>query len=363
MKETNFAVQAKDLSISWGEDNVLNQLNFKLNEGEKLAIVGPSGSGKTTLLMAIAGFNRPDSGQICFDNDDVTTLPPHKRGVGMVFQNYALFPHMSVFDNIAFPLKLRKVSREEKHKRVSEALEKVQLLDFSHRGIDQLSGGQRQRVALARAFVFGPKILLMDEPLSALDKKLREEMQIELKQLHRELGVTTVYVTHDQREALTMSDRIAIINDGELIQTGTPREIYNTPSNQFVASFIGESSVVPLIKHKSGGLNYGEKDIGIQKSESNLKKWLLVIRPERLSLQLEKIKEKKNNIYFQGEVTELVYQGETAIVMIQLGDGHILTARVNTRVGDEIDKIKIGQSLSAFIDRKDMIVIPDEGSR
>jgi len=196
----SLSISVTALTKTYGDFFALNNVSIDVKAGEFLTLLGPSGSGKTTLLMAIAGFNRPDSGRICFGDDDVTVLPPHKRGVGMVFQNYALFPHMSVFENVAFPLKLRKIAADEKHRRVTEALKTVQLSDFSERGIDQLSGGQRQRVALARAFVFGPKILLMDEPLSALDKKLREEMQIELKQLHRQLGVTTVYVTHDQRE-------------------------------------------------------------------------------------------------------------------------------------------------------------------
>ena len=236
----SLSISVTELTKTYGKVFALNRVSIDVKAGEFLTLLGPSGSGKTTLLMAIAGFNRPDSGRICFGDDDVTVLPPHKRGVGMVFQNYALFPHMSVFENVAFPLKLRKIPADEKRQRVTEALQTVQLSDFAERGIDQLSGGQRQRVALARAFVFGPKLLLMDEPLSALDKKLREEMQIELKQLHRQLGVTTVYVTHDQREALTMSDRIAIIDHGELAQIGTPREIYNAPANHFVASFIGD---------------------------------------------------------------------------------------------------------------------------
>jgi len=192
----SLSISVTELTKTYGKVFALNRVSIDVKAGEFLTLLGPSGSGKTTLLMAIAGFNRPDSGRICFGDDDVTVLPPHKRGVGMVFQNYALFPHMSVFENVAFPLKLRKIPADEKRQRVTEALQTVQLSDFAERGIDQLSGGQRQRVALARAFVFGPKILLMDEPLSALDKKLREEMQIELKQLHRQLGVTTVYVTH-----------------------------------------------------------------------------------------------------------------------------------------------------------------------
>ena len=281
----------------------------------------------------------------------------------MVFQNYALFPHMSVYDNVAFPLKLRKIEAEEKHRRVTEALNKVQLTNLGERGIEQLSGGQRQRVALARAFVFGPQILLMDEPLSALDKKLREEMQIELKQLHRQLGVTTVYVTHDQREALTMSDRIGVINDGELAQVGTPRDIYNAPASHFVASFIGESSFVPLTRDKAGVLLYeGVKIAKAPKSKlpgnSGARNWSLVIRPERLSLQPLKTRKTSSKIQFHGHITELVYQGETAIVMIRLKDGQMLTARMNTRAGDDVDTLAIGQQLTAALDKKDMLIIP-----
>ena len=207
-------IAIRNLTKRYGKVYALNAVDLDVHSGEFLTLLGPSGSGKTTLLMAIAGFNRPDSGSIKFGTDEVILTPPHKRDVGMVFQSYALFPHMNVADNIGFPLKLRGVGAAERDKRVEEALETVQLGGYGARNIDQLSGGQRQRVALARAFVFGPRILLMDEPLSALDKKLRERMQIELKHLHRKLGVTTVYVTHDQREALTMSDRIAVINDG-----------------------------------------------------------------------------------------------------------------------------------------------------
>jgi putative spermidine/putrescine transport system ATP-binding protein len=356
----SMSISVTDLTKTYGDIFALNSVSIDVKAGEFLTLLGPSGSGKTTLLMAIAGFNRPDSGRICFGGDDVTVLPPHKRGVGMVFQSYALFPHMSVFENVAFPLKLRKIAADEKTRRVTEALKTVQLSDFSERGIDQLSGGQRQRVALARAFVFGPKILLMDEPLSALDKKLREEMQIELKQLHRQLGVTTVYVTHDQREALTMSDRIAVINDGELAQVGTPRSIYNAPASHFVASFIGESSFVPLTRDNAGALLYDGVKIAKAPGNSRQRNWSLVVRPERLSLQPLKAKNTVNKIQFHGNITELVYQGETAIVMLRLNDGQILTARMNTRAGDEADLLAVGQQRTVAIDKKDMIIIPGE---
>ena len=214
---TSLPISIADLTKKYGVSFALKSVSLDVQAGEFLTLLGPSGSGKTTLLMAIAGFNRPNAGSIRFGNKEMILTPPHQREVGMVFQNYALFPHMSVFENVAFPLKLRHVPLQERRLRALEALETVQLSQYAERQIDQLSGGQRQRVALARAFVFRPRILLMDEPLSALDKKLREQMQIELKQLHRQLGVTTVYVTHDQREALTMSDRIAVINEGEIV--------------------------------------------------------------------------------------------------------------------------------------------------
>ena len=267
---------------------------------------------------------------------------------------------MSVFDNVAFPLKLRKIEAVEKHRRVTEALQKVQLTNFGERGIEQLSGGQRQRVALARAFVFGPKILLMDEPLSALDKKLREEMQIELKQLHRQLGVTTVYVTHDQREALTMSDRIAVIIAGELSQIGTPRDISNNPTNHFVASFIGESTFLPLTKSDTSFLFFGAQRISKLPNKSPYKNWSLVIRPERLSIQNSNVRRVKNKLYFDGSITELVYQGDTAIVMIKLINDQIMTFRMNTRSSDKVESLQRGQQLTVAIDKDDIIIIPAE---
>ena len=249
---TALPISIRGLTKKYGDLNALNSVNLEIKSSEFLTLLGPSGSGKTTLLMAIAGFNRPDAGSIKFGDAEMVLTPPHKRDVGMVFQSYALFPHMTVSENIGFPLKLRGLAAKEVMGRVDEALATVQLSGLGDRAIDQLSGGQRQRVALARAFVFRPRILLMDEPLSALDKKLREHMQIELKQIHRQLGVTTVYVTHDQREALTMSDRIAVINHGELAQVDTPEAIYNRPKDQFVADFIGESTMLSLTRGGDG---------------------------------------------------------------------------------------------------------------
>ncbi|NOT41582.1 MAG: polyamine ABC transporter ATP-binding protein [Alphaproteobacteria bacterium] len=224
---------------------VVKDLNLEIAKGEFLTLLGPSGSGKTTTLMMLAGFETPTAGDIQLNGQSLTTMPPHKRGLGFVFQNYALFPHMTVAENLAFPLEVRKTARGEIKDRVAKALAMVELGGFDKRKPNQLSGGQQQRVAVARALVFDPELVLMDEPLGALDKHLREQMQYELKRLHRELGVTVVYVTHDQGEALTLSDRIAVFHDGIIQQLDTPTNIYDHPANAFVAGFIGENNALP----------------------------------------------------------------------------------------------------------------------
>ena len=222
-RDASLPITVRQITKSYGSVRALDQVDLDIRSGEFLTLLGPSGSGKTTLLMVLAGFTRPDHGSLKFGETEVIRLAPHKRGIGMVFQSYALFPHMSVGANIAFPLRLRGVAKPDIARRVEQALALVQLAGYATRRVDELSGGQRQRVALARAIVFEPRILLMDEPLSALDKQLREHMQIELRRLHEQLGMTTVYVTHDQREALTMSDRVAVLNHGKLMQYGPPR--------------------------------------------------------------------------------------------------------------------------------------------
>lgn len=228
-----------------GAQLVVKDLNLEIAKGEFLTLLGPSGSGKTTTLMMLAGFETPTAGDILLNGQSLTTLPPHMRGLGFVFQNYALFPHMTVAENLAFPLEVRKIGRGEIRDRVARALAMVELSGFDKRKPHQLSGGQQQRVAVARALVFDPALVLMDEPLGALDKHLREQMQYELKRLHRELGVTIVYVTHDQGEALTLSDRIAVFHDGKIQQLDTPKAIYDAPGNAFVAGFIGENNALP----------------------------------------------------------------------------------------------------------------------
>lgn len=243
MTERGAELKLTGVAKRYGDVDALRPTNLMLNRGEFFSLIGPSGSGKTTLLGAVAGFTPPSQGRIELDGVDVAGLPPYKREIGMVFQNYALFPHLTVFENIAFPLRLRKRPETEIHQRVSQMLETVRLPDVGGRMPTQLSGGQQQRIALARAAVYGPRILLMDEPLGALDKNLREELQTEIRQFHAKIGATVLYVTHDQDEAAAMSDRIAIMRDGSIVQLGTPRELYEHPVNAFAARFLGNANL------------------------------------------------------------------------------------------------------------------------
>ena len=359
--ESALPITVKSLTKTYGDVYALNDVDVNIKSGEFLTLLGPSGSGKTTLLMAIAGFNRPDSGSIKFGDDEMILTPPHKRDVGMVFQSYALFPHMTVAENVAFPLKLRKVNSAEITERVATALDTVQLGEYGDREIDQLSGGQRQRVALARAFVFKPRILLMDEPLSALDKKLREQMQIELKQLHRQLGVTTVYVTHDQREALTMSDRIAIIDGGEIVQIDTPDVIYNSPANSFVADFIGESTILPLQSDASSKLLFENQVISDGPPE-NLKDngngWALVVRPERVFISEESTSNDNEVISFDGIVKEFVFQGDSAFALITVAEKHELSVRFGTNSASFKNALQSGDKISLGLHLSDITIIP-----
>ena len=245
-------IEIKNVSKSFGDKCILNNVSISVKQGEFLTLLGPSGCGKTTLLRMIAGFGSPDSGEILINGTDITDMPPHERPVNTVFQRYALFPHLDVYENIAFGLKLHKVPEDEIDKRVRKVLKMVSMTDYEDRDVESLSGGQQQRVAIARAIVNQPKVLLLDEPLSALDLKMRKDMQIELKEMHRKLGITFIYVTHDQEEALTLSDTIVVLDNGDIKQIGTPTDIYNEPQNAFVADFIGESNILngKMIKDK-----------------------------------------------------------------------------------------------------------------
>ena len=240
----DYIIDIQHLSKSFGGVKVLDDVNFYIRRGEFITLLGPSGCGKTTLLRQIAGFIAPDEGRILLEGKDISGIPPYERPLNTVFQRYALFPHLDVFDNVAFGLKLQKVPPKEIEARVKKMLKMVSMTDYEDRSVDSLSGGQQQRVAIARALVNYPKVLLLDEPLAALDLKMRKDMQLELKEIHRKMGITFVYVTHDQEEALTLSDTIVVINEGRVQQIGTPTDIYNEPCNSFVADFIGESTIL-----------------------------------------------------------------------------------------------------------------------
>ena len=244
MKASDKIIEFRNIQKGFGDKVVLDDISFYVNKGEFLTLLGPSGCGKTTLLRLLAGFGNTDKGDILINGVNITDVPPHERPVNTVFQRYALFPHLDVYENIAFGLKLQKVPTDEIDKRVRKVLKMVSMTDYEDRDVESLSGGQQQRVAIARAIVNQPKVLLLDEPLSALDLKMRKDMQIELKEMHRKLGITFIYVTHDQEEALTLSDTIVVLDDGNIRQIGTPTDIYNEPQNAFVADFIGESNIL-----------------------------------------------------------------------------------------------------------------------
>ena len=320
-------ITVRALSKAYGTVRALDDVDLDVRSGEFLTLLGPSGSGKTTLLMVLAGFIRPEQGSLKFGADEVIRLAPHKRDIGMVFQNYALFPHMDVAANIAYPLKLRGVSGAELERRVAVALDTVQLAGYAPRRIDQLSGGQRQRVALARAIVFEPRIVLMDEPLSALDKQLRERMQIELRQLHDKLGTTTIYVTHDQREALTMSDRIAVINGGRIMQLDTPRAIYDQPANRFVAEFIGESTFLPVEREGDAWRCAGQR-LQAASATAPAGPAVLMLRPERLRILHEASGEPEAGLnVLAARVINVIYQGDSFLLQASLADGSAIQAR------------------------------------
>ena len=308
-----------------GETLVVKDLNLSMRKGEFLTLLGPSGSGKTTTLLMLAGFERPTGGEIHLAGQPLSRVPPHKRDLGMVFQDYALFPHMNVFENVAFPLGIRKLPKTEIGAKVASVLEVVKLAGFEDRRPNQLSGGQQQRVALARALVFGPRLVLMDEPLGALDKQLREQMQLEIKHIQEDLGITVVYVTHDQQEALTMSDRIAVFNDGRIYQLDTPDELYENPRNSFVAQFIGENNRLSgKVVSLAGGVCEVELDGGgtVKALPVNVggvgSRTQLSVRPERVAIDGEADSDANR---LDARIEELIYQGDTTRVRVRLACG------------------------------------------
>ena len=330
-----------------GKVLVVKDLNLDISEGEFITMLGPSGSGKTTCLMMLAGFETPTNGEIYLDKNPISNIPPHKRGIGMVFQNYALFPHMTVYENLAFPLRVRKFSKEDTDTKIDKALSMVSLTGFENRMPGQLSGGQQQRVAVARALVFDPAVVLMDEPLGALDKNLRESMQYEIKHIHESIGVTVVYVTHDQGEALTMSNRIAVFNDGKVQQLSSPDKLYEEPVNSFVAEFIGENNrfsgqVTDVSKDKCKvKLDDGSEILAnpiVVKSSGE--KTIVSLRPERALINT---KEKMEN-NFKGKIEEVIYHGDhTRVRLNLLGNKDFIlkvpnsSANMDIKLGNQIN--------------------------
>src|SRR3954449_7210917 len=345
LEEAGSATQAPDIRLAgvrktYGEVTAVDGVDLEIRRGEFFTLLGPSGSGKTTCLRMIAGFERPDEGSIELAGDDVSRLPPAERDVNTVFQDYALFPHMSVAENVAYGLKVRKVAKGERAQRVEEALAMVRLEGYGDRRPSQLSGGQRQRVALARALVNRPRVLLLDEPLGALDLKLRQQLQVELKRIQNEVGITFVYVTHDQDEALTMSDRIAVMDGGRVLQVGTPRDVYEEPGSRFVAGFVGVSNLLELPVERSDGgaltLRLGPEDSVSAEHAGAVAQGaiaIVTIRPERIALETQAA---RGDCHARGKVTESLYAGPTSRFVVELdGGGELMVVMQNATTSYE----------------------------
>lgn len=331
-----------------GETLVVKDLNLSMPRGEFLTMLGPSGSGKTTCLMMLAGFETATHGDIRLGGISINNIPPHKRGIGMVFQNYALFPHMTIAENLSFPLEVRKMGKSEREAKVKRALDMVEMGTFGGRRPAQLSGGQQQRVALARALVFEPELVLMDEPLGALDKQLREKMQFEIKAIADNLGITVVYVTHDQTEALTMSDRVAVFQDGRIQQLAPPDQLYESPENSFVAQFIGENNTMEgVVKQISGSkalveLDGGElidcKPVNVSKVGERTR---VSIRPERVEYNKERLHADAHTL--KAEVLEFIYMGDIFRTRLRVaGNDEFI---IKTRNAPDQVRLKPGQQI------------------
>ncbi len=360
MEKAKPIIQLKNITKSYGNNQVLKPINLDIYEGEFLTLLGSSGCGKTTTLRIIAGFEMPTKGSVYLENLDVTDLEPYNRNVNTVFQSYALFPHMTVFDNIAFGLVEKKVPKDEIKKRVTEMLELVQLSDFGSRKPDQMSGGQKQRVAIARALVNNPKVLLLDEPLGALDLKLRKQMQVELKQLQKRLGITFVYVTHDQEEALTMSDRIIVMNAGVLEQIGTAKEIYEHPTTKFVADFIGESNILEASVEKVEGnqlqlIMENGRAIGCGEGFDYDEMVHVSVRPENTKISMEKIE----GFNLKGIIKEQIYVGTVMKTLVELPNGNVL------KVNHHPDEVSYLNNSLVYIywDIKKSVILHSKGDK
>ncbi|KIC10384.1 spermidine/putrescine ABC transporter ATP-binding protein [Leisingera sp. ANG-M1] len=331
-----------------GENLVVKDLNLTMPKGEFLTMLGPSGSGKTTCLMMLAGFETATHGDIRLDGVSINNIPPHKRGIGMVFQNYALFPHMTIAENLSFPLEVRKMGKSEREEKVKRALDMVEMGAFGGRRPSQLSGGQQQRIALARALVFEPELVLMDEPLGALDKQLREKMQFEITHLAHRLGITVVYVTHDQTEALTMSDRVAVFDDGRIQQIAPPDQLYESPENSFVAQFIGENNTLEgTVKEINNGVALVQLDDGelIDCKPVNVsrpgERTRVSIRPERVEYNKERLQEGAHTL--KAEVLEFIYMGDIFRTRLRVaGNDEFI---IKTRNAPDQTRLQPGQQI------------------
>ena len=339
MEKNKRIIDLKDITVRYGDNTVLENLNLYINEKEFITLLGPSGCGKTTTLRAIAGFIKPDSGEVIFEGKVINDVPPHKRKVNTIFQRYALFSHLNVYENIAFGPQLQKKSKDEVRKIVADMLSLVNLKGFEQRTIDSLSGGQQQRVAIARALANNPHVLLLDEPLGALDLKLRKDMQRELKNIQQELGITFIYVTHDQEEALSMSDTVVVMDKGKIQQIGSPEDIYNEPVNAFVADFIGESNIVDAIMLEDysvtfGGVRFKCLDSGFAKNEFVE----AVVRPEDI-----KIVEPGAKAALTGTITSVTFKGVHFEILVDVG-GFIWMIQTTQ------ENLKEGQTIGMYIE-------------
>lgn len=353
-----------NLAKRYGEQTAVENVSLSIEPSEFVTFLGPSGSGKTTTLNMIAGFVDPTDGHILMDGNPIASLPPHRRNIGMVFQHYALFPHMSAFENVAFPLKQRKVGKAEIRERVTDALTLVRLEGLGGRYPRQLSGGQQQRVALARAIVFGPRILLMDEPLGALDKKLREWLQLEIKRIHRELGITFIYVTHDQEEALVLSDRIAVFSQGTVEQVGTAEELYERPATRFVAEFVGESNIFEgVVSDQVGQPGYvtirgGDLDL-LASSSAEMRRGqraAIVVRPERMNVRPISAAPASHENVLRGTVHQIIYLGSSRKLEIRVAGDKL--ALVREHVGARFS-VQEGDLVDIVWSADDAVLLPD----
>ncbi len=361
-------IEIKNVTKEFDDLVVVNSANFDIKEGEFFSLLGPSGCGKTTTLRMIAGFDRPSEGQIKLAGEDVSNTPPYKRDVNTVFQQYALFPHMSLLKNVMFGLTMKGVKKSEARTRSMEMLEIVQLADYADRKPQQLSGGQQQRVALARALVNKPKALLLDEPLSALDLKLRQAMQLELKRIQREVGITFIFVTHDQTEALTMSDRIAVMSKGNVEQIGTPEEIYNVPATKFVAGFIGDANLIQAevqsVDEEGLDLRVGADVIRSESLAGTFEpgdRVVAMIRPERIILKPENDPAKPTENYITCEVLSHSFQGAESRYSLMTKSGQEMFAYIDWT--DELPNQETGATVRLTCDRKVVRTFSTKGEK